>query len=371
MRYQTTTKNDRGDGHRGITGRWSAPRNVSHLLGLIVVGALFAVGCGDQLESEVVADKVEPGPSSPVDNSPPPPWLFNHFDISDALIPVEKIERGGPGRDGIPAIDEPRFVPGAAVAFLQPNDLVISVTLGGKTRAYPHRILEHHEIVNDRIGTNAFCVTYCPLCGRGMVFDRGVGEEVLDFGVSGLLYQSDVLMYDRQSESLWSQLKMQAVAGKKKGSPLKQIAAEQMTFGAWLARYPKGGILSTNTGHKRRYDRGGYRFYEKQAEPIFDVGGIRDELAAKSWVIGIMVEGKAFAIPLDRIPKDRPLNLGLDGKTYEVAYDRARQEPRVMDLGSAEVPPFTMLYWFAWQAFHRNTAIVPQAGDARPRSQTN
>ena len=157
-------------------------------MGLILVVS-FAVGCGEKASPEPLA--ASPPPVAPrVDNSPPPPGFYNHFDVSDPLIPLEKIEAGGPNRDGIPAIDEPKFLSVKEVGFLRPDDMVISVTLGEETRAYPLLILDHHEIVNDRIGTNDICVTYCPLCGSGMVFDRRIGGEVLDFGVSGLLYQS-------------------------------------------------------------------------------------------------------------------------------------------------------------------------------------
>ncbi|MGB0578511.1 MAG: DUF3179 domain-containing protein [Limisphaerales bacterium] len=340
----------------GIIDRPAAPKGVPRLLGLIL--AVFVVGCGDTQKREV-AQRAEPAPT--VDNSPPPSRLLNQFDVSDALIPVEKIERGGPDRDGIPSIDEPKFLAVKDVGFLGSNDLVLSVTLGDETRAYPLLILDHHEIVNDRIGTNDICVTYCPLCGSGMVFDRRIGGDVLGFGVSGLLYQSDVLMYDRQTESLWSQLKMQAVTGEKKGSQLRQLVAEQMTAGAWIGRYPQGQVLSTNTGYLRRYTGKAYASYERQSGPMFDVGEIRDELPAKAWVIGLLVDGKSFAVPTDRLPTDKPKQLKLAGREFLVVYDRMHREPGVLTLPDREHYPYTLAYWFAWQAFHRNTEIVPKS----------
>lgn len=143
---------------------------------------------------------------------------FNGFDVSHSSVPIAEILAGGPGRDGIPAIDRPRFVMPEQALFLNDDDQVLSVTIDGETRAYPLRILVWHEIVNDKIGTTPIAVTYCPLCGTGMVFSREVDAREVDFGVSGLLYQSDMLMYDRQTESLWSQLEMKAIAGRKVGN---------------------------------------------------------------------------------------------------------------------------------------------------------
>jgi len=143
--------------------------------------------------------------------------MLNGFDLSGALIPVRDIESGGPPRDGIPSIDDPRFVGASKASFLAPEDRVLGVAIEGEAKAYPVAILNWHEIVNDRSLDQNFVVTYCPLCGSGMVFVADVGERALSFGVSGLLYNSDMLLYDRNTESLWSQLLAKAVSGPLKG----------------------------------------------------------------------------------------------------------------------------------------------------------
>jgi hypothetical protein len=171
---------------------------------------------------------------------------FNGFDVSNAVIPTSEIRSGGPRREGIPAIDRPSFLRPSQVNYLSDDDLVVSVTLDGKTRAYPLRILVRHEIVNDQVGQSAFVVTYCPLCGTAMVFDRSMGGRTRSFGVSGLLYQSDVLMYDRESESLFSQLAMKAIAGPFVGTSLEWLPSEHMTWGKWRhwgTRAVRDGIL--------------------------------------------------------------------------------------------------------------------------------
>jgi len=137
-------------------------------------------------------------------------WLLLcGFTLSPSLIPAEQILSGGPSKDGIPALTYPK-VETAEVAdlWLEDHDLILGIVVDGKPRAYPIRILNWHEIVNNRVGKHAFVLSYCPLCGSGMAFDT---SDL--FGVSGMLYQSDVLLYDKKSESLWSQLMMQAVAG--------------------------------------------------------------------------------------------------------------------------------------------------------------
>ncbi len=179
------------------------------------------------------------------------------FDVSNRSVPRHEMRSGGPGRDGIPSIDAPRFVSVSEADYMQDEDLVLSVTRGGETRVYPFRILVWHEIVNDRIGDEAFMVTYCPLCETAMVFDRTVDRKLLEFGVSGLLYQSDVLMYDRETESLWSQLGMEAVSGPMRGRTLTWLPAQQMTWARWKTEYPEGRVLSMQTC-RMRSKRGAY-----------------------------------------------------------------------------------------------------------------
>ncbi len=147
--------------------------------------------------------------------------VINGFKLSGLRIARDAIKSGGPPRDGIPSIDQPKFIAPEKADFMKDDDLVLSFTEGKTTRAYPLRVLVGHEIVNETIAGRPILVTYCPLCGTAMIFERKVKGEVRSFGVSGLLYQSDVLMYDRESESLWSQLKMESVSGPLSGTPLE------------------------------------------------------------------------------------------------------------------------------------------------------
>ena len=145
----------------------------------------------------------------------------NGFDVSNSSISADEILGGGPPKDGIPALSNPELINAVDATYLQPNDRIIGIEIDGIARAYPISILNWHEIVNDQINNQQFAVTYCPLCGTGVAFSSNVAGEVTEFGVSGLLYNSDVLLYDRNTESLWSQIMAEAVAGKLVGVKTK------------------------------------------------------------------------------------------------------------------------------------------------------
>ncbi len=278
------------------------------------------------------------------------------FKLDNATIPVAEILAGGPPRDGIPSIDRPKFVSVDRAKFLTDDDLIVSFTHAGETRAYPLRILVWHEIVNDRIGDLAINVSYCPLCGSAMVFDRTIDGRVLEFGVSGLLYQSDVLMYDRQTESLWSQLAMTAVSGPQVGRPLRLLPAQHMTWRAWKTEFPGGRVLSTDTGHDRDYRREPYEEYERTSRLIFPVKSNRQDLPAKAWVAGVVIDGVARAYPNDRLPDGVSIEDTIGVTPVRVRFDRASRRITISDADGAPVP-FTPAYWFAWQAFNPNTTV--------------
>lgn len=166
---------------------------------------------------------------------------INGFKLTDLRIEREAIKSGGPPRDGIPSIDKPKYIAPAKADFMKDDDIVLSYTHDGSTRAYPLRVLVWHEIVNETINGKPILVTYCPLCGTAMIFDRKVGGKVRAFGVSGLLYQSDVLMYDREDQSLWSQLSMKAVSGPLSATDKdgKELPTVTLFWFAWQAFNPQ------------------------------------------------------------------------------------------------------------------------------------
>lgn len=285
---------------------------------------------------------------------------LNGFDLTGASIPVEAIERGGPPKDGIPAIDQPRFV-SAAQSGLRANDRVLGYAEGGVARAYPIRILNWHEVVNDRIGPRDLVVSYCPLCGTGMAFDGAIGAQRTRFGVSGLLYNSDVLLYDRQTSSLWSQILMTAVTGPLKGTRLKPLPLAHTTWADWRRRHPGTEVLSTETGFVRDYDRDPYAGYDKVQRLMFDVQHRDDRFPLKEWVLGVTVGDQAKAYPFSLLA--RAVNAqGLladtvAGRPLHIHFDAEHQSARVLDSDGTERPS-VMAFWFAWVAFHPRTEVL-------------
>jgi len=284
--------------------------------------------------------------------------ILNGFDLRDSLIPARDIHRGGPPRDGIPSIDDPKFVSPEEARFLRPGDEVISVTVGETTRAYPLRILIWHEIVNDRIGDTHFMVTYCPLCATSMVFNRRVAGAVRSFGVSGLLYNSDVLMYDREGESLWSQLGMEAVTGASKGRKLEWIASDLTTWEDWRTKYPQGQVLSTDTGHRRNYAASPYSGYFASNQIMFPVNSSRQRnaLPDKETVIGVIVEDTPKAYRLADLLEAGTLKDRIQTRDIELTANAETGQVHVTDTRGRPLPSVSV-YWFAWQAFYPDTRL--------------
>jgi hypothetical protein len=280
----------------------------------------------------------------------------NGFDLSAVLIDADEIFRGGPPRDGIPAIDEPNFVSVADVDYLRDDDIVVGFTRGKVARAYPLRILIWHEIANDVVGGEPVAVTYCPLCGTAMVFAREITGKLRTFGVSGLLYRSDVLMYDRETESLWSQLAMKAVSGPAAGSSLTWLPSEHLTWKAWREANPDGQVLSTDTGYSRDYSGQAYASYFASDRTMFPVPHTRPELKNKAWVVGVVIEGAAKAYPIDKLPDGEEVHDSVAGTPVVVSYDAERRYPRITGASGRELPS-VMVFWFAWQAFYPQTDL--------------
>ena len=282
--------------------------------------------------------------------------LMNGFDIEGSLIPEDEIHHGGPPRDGIPALSNPEFIKASEADWLKPDDRVIGIEIGGERRAYPIRILNYHEIVNDRISDTAFAITYCPLCGTGVAFDAQVAGKTREFGVSGLLYNSDVLIYDRQSESLWSQIMSKAVSGPLKGTRLKKIPVQHTSWDAWLG----GGdtlVLSLDTGYRRDYSRSPYGNYDDDQELYFPVNARSARYHPKERVIGIELDGRFKAYPFAELARvQSPLEDSFGGQDLVLMFDAATRSGEIRD-STGQLLPSINSFWFAWYAFHPETEV--------------
>ena len=282
--------------------------------------------------------------------------IQNGFRIDDPLVPEHEILSGGVPRDGIPAIDDPEFVSADDADFLDARDRVLGLSMNGVTRAYPLKILNYHEIVNDNLGVPVV-ISFCPLCGTGIAFLSTVNRRPYTFGVSGLLYNSDVLMYDHQTESLWSQISATAVTGRLKGSELRRVPVTHTTWADWLERHPRTEVLSIDTGFRRDYYHDPYGNYAISNQVMFPVSSYDNRLNAKELVMGLEIDGQFKAYPLSQLPADgeRFADRHADTDLF-VEYDRDAMTGRVIDNAGEEIPTF-LAFWFAWAAFHPETEV--------------
>ncbi len=222
--------------------------------------------------------------------------------ITPPPVDPDEIISGGPPPDGIPPIDDPKFLAPDRVSFLDPNEPVLAVEVGEVAKAYPIRIMMWHEIVNDRFGDTPVVVTYCPLCNTGIAFERPVVDgELLDFGTSGKLYNSNLVMYDRQTGTYWAQATGQAILGPLMLEQLRFIPAQLLSWGDWRVAHPAGLVLSTDTGVERDYGANPYAGYDGTDQPFLFVGEPDPRLPATAHVLGIAGDTDALAIPFEEL----------------------------------------------------------------------
>ena len=226
-------------------------------------------------------------------------------DFSKASVPLGDFRGGGPSKDGIPAIDHPQFESIAAAGdWLIDRAPVISLEIGGPARAYPLGILIWHEIANDTLGGVPVVVTFCPLCNTALVFERDLNGTTYDFGTTGNLRYSDLVMYDRQTESWWQQATGGAIVGELTGTQLVFVPAQIVSFGAFAAAYPDGDVLSRDTGYARDYGRNPYVGYDDASSNPFLFEGVVDgRIAPKEHVVTVGTGDEAIAYPFSELSK--------------------------------------------------------------------
>lgn len=279
------------------------------------------------------------------------------FDYSQHSIPLDEIYSGGPPKDGIPALYDPSFISAHGAGYLRPADRILGLMINGEAKAYPIKILNWHELVNDRVGGKEVLVSYCPLCGTGMAFNAGIQGQRFLFGVSGKLYNSDVLFYDKKTESLWSQIKMEAVTGPMTGKHLTLLPLAHTTWRSWKEKYPDTAVLSRETGHWRDYGRNPYLSYETSDKIMFPIKHEDHRLPRKAWVVGVVVNKKAKAYSFESLRQEKgSVKDNVGGQDIIIDYDAENQSAVIID-SQSNVIPSTQAYWFAWVTFHPDTDL--------------
>jgi hypothetical protein len=333
----------------------------------------------------------------------------NNNDTAKQIVPLDQIVSGGPPRDGIPSIGIPKFVSTeeASSNFLQGSDLVIGLEINGDVRAYPLKILVWHEIVNDDVGGTPVAVTYCPLCFTSQVFNRTIDGQVVEFGTSGKLYNSNLVMYDRTSESLWSQAMAKGIVGKHAGKDLERIPFDVAAWNEWKKVHPESKVLSTDTGFGRPYGVDPYGNYYTQPNILFPVSHKDDRLGPKEIVIGLEDNGNYKAYRISDIENKKVVNDAIGNKqialvslepfmvrvfdksilqtessgsqvtTLQLEYESSsnllvdkqtgtkwnfdgRAVEGRMDGKSLTRLPLAEGFWFSWVTFHPNTEVYTE-----------
>jgi hypothetical protein len=312
------------------------------------------------------------------------------------LVPLDEIKSGGPPKDGIPSIDRPKFVSAQNADFISADDLVIGLRIGNEVKAYPLFILVWHEIVNDRIGGIPVAVTYCPLCFTSQVFERIVNDEETEFGTSGKLYNSNLVMYDRNTDSMWSQALAKSIVGPLTGYELKRVPFDLARWSDWKTLYPDTVVLSTNTGFSRPYGVDPYGDYYTDSRIVFPVKHSDDRMHPKEIILGFHDDRSFKAYKMSDVESEKIINdqVGdqklvlisvtpyavrafdrmIDGQALEFTYSEEKimdkQTGSVWDFDGKAISgplngknlqqiPYDIGFWFEWVAFYPSTVTYP------------
>jgi hypothetical protein len=282
-------------------------------------------------------------------------------DFSQASVDFDEIRSGGPPRDGIPSIDDPAFVP-VGEADLAPNAPVMSLAVGGEARAYPVEILMWHEIVNDVVAGEPVAVTYCPLCNAALVFERTLGDRVLEFGTTGKLRHSDLVMYDRETESWWQQFTGEAIVGALTGERLALVPSRMEPFSAFAEREPDGAVLAPPEDVLRDYGENPYQGYDSTDWPFLFTGQYDGPVPPLAYVVAVGTE----AWPLETVRREGRIEKGalvLEWRPGMASALDNRHIDRGRDIGAVTVTRggepvvFHTPFAFAFKAFHPDGTI--------------
>jgi hypothetical protein len=272
------------------------------------------------------------------------------------IVDPNKILSGGPPMDGIPSIDNPEYVTvEEADEWIEDNELVLAIIYKGVKRVYPLQILVWHEIVNDFIADDPILITYCPLCGSGIAYERKINGEEVEFGTSGKLYNSNLVMYDRKTNSYWTQIDGLAIVGELTGIELKAISIDTVVWRDWKEAHKDSEVLSQKTGFFRQYGRDPYGSYYEDSFLIFPVEAEDNRIHAKTVIFGVEVDGVYKAYKEDDVKKGA-IEDSFAGVNLKIERDNAGiVKITNTDTGNEIVKERD--FWFAWYAFHPDTKL--------------
>lgn len=283
-------------------------------------------------------------------------------------VDIDEVHQGCPNRDCIPSIDEPGFAGPDDAPDVADEDLVLGLDHAGVQRAYPAFILNHHEIVNDVLAGEPIAVTFCPLCGSGVAFRRVVGGETVEFGVSGLLHNSDLILYDRASNSLWQQITGVAIAGPHRGEALSAVPLTMTTWAEWRRAHPDTEVLIADGGRRLAVgSKRPYGDYDSSKRLMFPANsGAARILHPKQVVHGVRMPEGAVAVSERRLAAETRLTVSLGDLDLNWRRE-ADGSVHVVRSDTGERVLAHRMFWFAWYSFNTDTALLDTEREVMPR----
>lgn len=279
---------------------------------------------------------------------------FGYDEATPARVDFQHMYQGCPVRDCIPSIDDPKYVNAdEAAGFLREDELVIAMDHNGDNRAWPIRILDFHEIVNDTIGGDPVAVTWCPLCGSGLAFRREVGGDVVEFGVSGLLHDSDLVMYDRKTNSLWQQITGEAVMGPAMGQTLEEVPATITEWATWKSSHPETRVMAPPDAGMEYGDSRRYAAYEESDRLAFPAARRDLSLHPKTVVHGFSIDGQHLAVTEKALDGNERIETRLGENALIITRNPDGSVTAVDETGREHAA--VRSFWFAWFNFRPDT----------------
>jgi hypothetical protein len=283
------------------------------------------------------------------------------FDLSRHSVPLDRIVSTNGSMAGIDAITKPAFITASKATFLTPEDRVVGVLINGRVRAYPLKILTWHQVVDDSIAGNPVAITYCPLTGSAMVYDRTLGKRLLVLETSDLLYDSNLLFYDEATKSLWSQIKGEAITGPLMGKRLYALPSIVTPWAVWKVYHPDTVVLNASVSDIQNFTRDATERYEQAPGVVLPVSTLDHRLPPKERVLGLSINGADEAFPFSSLGDAKPpVSAKIGGTPVTIVYDASSKTAGAV-IGGKHASAYTG-FWFAWATFHPNTTIWKSDG---------